>query len=100
MHTQEDMLKLMGVTSRCLKNEMSKVLSASWTTFGRRKVLTVQCINNTMTLLCTKRVEENKWCFVEQRSAIVPRDWEDRYYWIKVLELLLKFKVSFCLNAY
>ncbi|KAI8091726.1 hypothetical protein BDF21DRAFT_333073 [Thamnidium elegans] len=91
-HTEEYTLKLMEATSHCLKNNISRYLSASWTTFANRKVLAVQFINNTMTLLCTKRVEENKWCFVEQRSVVVPRDWEDRYYWIKVLELLLKFK--------
>ncbi|KAI8884829.1 hypothetical protein K501DRAFT_271341 [Backusella circina FSU 941] len=26
----------------------------------------------------------------EQRSALVPRDWEDRMYWVKTVELLMK----------
>ncbi|KAG2207545.1 hypothetical protein INT47_004295 [Mucor saturninus] len=73
-HTEEDTLKLTEATSRCLKHEMSKYLSASWKTFGKRQVLAVQCVNNTITLMCSKRVEGNKWCFVEQRSTIVPRD--------------------------
>jgi len=91
VHTEEDTLKLMECTSKCLKSEMNQYRSSSWTTFGKRKVLAIQCINNKVTLLSTSLVE-NKWCFVQQRSAIIPRDWEDRIYWIKVLELLLKLK--------
>lgn len=78
---------------------MSNYKSASWTTFGKRRVLAIQSVNNTITLLSTKRVDENKWCFMEQRTAIVPRDWEDRTYWIKVIELLLKLHVSFLLKV-
>ncbi|KAI8879124.1 hypothetical protein K501DRAFT_194376 [Backusella circina FSU 941] len=84
-HTGEDTLKLMEATSRCLKHEMSRYLSASWKTFRKKQVLAVQCVNNTITLMCSKRVEENKWCFVEQRSTIVPRDWSDRFFWIETL---------------
>lgn len=87
-------------TSRCLKNEMTKYQSASWSTFGDRKVLAVQSTNNTITLLSTKRVDGNKWAFIEQRSALIPRDWEDRLYWVKVIELLLKLNVSFFLLKY
>jgi hypothetical protein len=84
----------MEATSRCLKNEMGRYQSSSWLTFGARKVLAIQAINNTITLLSTKRVEGNKWAFIEQRSALIPRDWEDRMYWIKVVELLMKLIVS------
>ncbi|CAO3702389.1 unnamed protein product [Rhizopus stolonifer] len=91
-HTEEDTLKLMEATSRCLKHEMSRYLSASWRTFGKRQVLAIQCVNNTITLMCSKRVEENKWCFIEQRSTIVPRDWNDRFFWVKVMEFMLKLK--------
>lgn len=35
-------------------------------------------------------MEGNKWAFIEQRSALIPRDWEDRMYWVKVVELLMK----------
>ncbi|KAI9252121.1 hypothetical protein BY458DRAFT_443929 [Sporodiniella umbellata] len=91
-HSAEDTLKLMEATSRCLKHEMSRYPSASWKTFGKRQVLAVQCVNNTITLMCSKRVEENKWCFVEQRSTVVPRNWNDRFFWIKVMEFLLKLK--------
>lgn len=73
---------------------MAKYLPASWDTFGARKVLALQSINNTITLLATKRVDGNKWAFIEQRSALIPRDWEDRLHWIKVMELLLKLNVS------
>ncbi|KAI8373758.1 hypothetical protein BD560DRAFT_434116 [Blakeslea trispora] len=69
---------------------MGRYQSSSWLTFGARKVLAIQAINNTITSLSTRRVEDNKWAFIEQRTALVPRDWEDRMYWIKVVELLMK----------
>ncbi|KAL7335263.1 hypothetical protein PS15p_200760 [Mucor circinelloides] len=94
-HTEEDTLNLMEATSRCLKNEMGRYQSSSWNTFGARKVLAIQAINNTITLLSTKRVEGNKWTFVEQRSVLISRDWEDSIYWVKVVELLMKLNVSF-----
>ncbi|CEP10643.1 hypothetical protein [Parasitella parasitica] len=89
---EEDTLKLMEATSCCLKHEMSRYLSAYWKTFGQRQVLAVQCVKNTITLMCSKKVEENKWCFAEQRPTIVPRDWIDRFFWVKVMEFLLKLK--------
>ncbi|KAI7899612.1 uncharacterized protein BX663DRAFT_440892, partial [Cokeromyces recurvatus] len=79
-HTKEDTLKLMKYTSNCLKNEINQYQYASWTTCGRRRIFTIQCIKNKLTLLSTSRMRIGKWCFVEIRSAIVPRDWEDRYY--------------------
>lgn len=81
-----------------MKNEMSRYLSASWETFGKRKVLAIQCVNNTITLMCSKRVDNNKWAIVEQRSAAIPRDRDDRFYWIKVIELLVKLNVNFLLE--
>ncbi|KAI7889072.1 uncharacterized protein EV154DRAFT_515725 [Mucor mucedo] len=91
-HTEEDTLKLMEYTSNCLKNEIHQYQYASWTTFGRRCIFAIQCIGNKLTLLSTSRMGIGKWCFVEIRSAIVPRDWEDRYYLNRVMELLMKLK--------
>lgn len=87
----------MEATSRCIKNEMGRYQSSPWLTFGARKVLAIQAINNTITLLSTKRVEDNKWAFIEQRSDLIPRGWEDRIYWTKVVELLMKLSVSLLL---
>ncbi|KAI9491056.1 hypothetical protein BDB00DRAFT_767810, partial [Zychaea mexicana] len=92
-YTDEDTLKLMEYTSNCLKNEMSQYPYASWTTFRRRRIFAVQSIGNKLTLLSTSRMEVGKWCFVEIRSAIVPRDWEDRLYLNHLMELLMKLKV-------
>lgn len=89
-HTEKDTLKLMEYSSNCLKNEINQYQYASWTTFGRRRIFAVQCIGNKMTLLSTSRLGVGKWCFVELRSAIVPRDWEDRYYLNHVMESLKK----------
>lgn len=83
----------MEYTSNCLKNEINQYQYASWTTFGRRRIFAVQCIGNKLTLLSTSRMGIGKWCFVEIRSAIVPRDWEDRYYLNRLMELLMKLKV-------
>ncbi|KAI9476435.1 MAG: hypothetical protein EXX96DRAFT_596510 [Benjaminiella poitrasii] len=82
-HNEEDTLKLMEATSCCLKNEMGRYQSSSWLTFGA-------LINNTITLLSTKRVEGNKWAFIEQRLTFILLDWEDSMYWIKVVDLLMK----------
>ncbi|KAI7857413.1 hypothetical protein BDC45DRAFT_435975 [Circinella umbellata] len=91
-HTEKDTLKLMEYTSNCLKNEINQYQYASWTTFGRRHIFSVQSIGNKLTLLLTSRMGIEKWGFVEVRSAIVPRDWEDRYYLNRVMELLMKLK--------
>lgn len=91
-HTEEDTLKLMEYTSNCLKNELNQYPSASWTTFGRRRMFAIQSIGSKLTLLSTSRLGIRKWCFVEIRSAIVPRGWEDRYYFNQLMELLVKFK--------
>lgn len=63
---------------------MERYQSSFLFTFGARKALAIQAINNTITSLSTKRVENNKWVLIKQRSALIPRDWEDRMYWIKV----------------
>ncbi|KAL7320926.1 hypothetical protein PS15m_000760 [Mucor circinelloides] len=62
---KEDTLKLMEGTNRRLKNKMNRYLLASW-------------------------ADENKWAFTKQRPGLVPRDWEDCHYWIRVFELLVR----------
>ena len=69
-----------------------------WSTFSDRKVLALQSINNTITVLSIKRVGGNIWAFIEQRPALILRDWEDRLYCVKVIELLLKLNLSFLLK--
>ncbi|KAI9308375.1 hypothetical protein BJ944DRAFT_254577 [Cunninghamella echinulata] len=91
-HTVEDTLKLMEFTSRCLKDEMNQYLPSSWSTFEKRKVFAIQFVSNKITLLATKHTGKNKWSFIVQRSAIIPRDWDDRFYWVEVIELLMKLR--------
>lgn len=96
---EEDTLKLMEGKTRCLKNEMSKYLSVSRETFPRRRrVLAMQSINNTITLISTKRVDGHTCAFIEQISALVPRDWEDRHYWVRVFELPVKLNACYCVK--
>ncbi|CAO3588665.1 unnamed protein product [Absidia cylindrospora] len=60
---------------------------SSMTTFKKRQFIGIQSISNKITGL-----GDDIYYYTEQRSAIVPRDWADRKYWIKLMELLLKLK--------
>ncbi|CAO3637994.1 unnamed protein product [Cunninghamella blakesleeana] len=91
-HTVEDSLKLLECTSKCLQLEMMNYRSASFDTFKKRCIIGIQVIGNKITLTSTK-LGDNTYYYVEQRSALVPRNWEDRKYWIRLLEFLLKLKI-------
>ncbi|KAI9029616.1 hypothetical protein CLU79DRAFT_735019 [Phycomyces nitens] len=88
-HTEEDTLKLIECTTNCLIYEMNQYRSASWTTFGRRKMIAVQSIKDKVTLLSSSKIGHNRWSFVEQRSTVIPRNWNDKWHIVKLVELLL-----------
>ncbi|KAI8147039.1 hypothetical protein BJV82DRAFT_374546 [Fennellomyces sp. T-0311] len=85
--------QVMECSHHCLKVEMKKRQSASWSTFMRRRVLTIQCVVDKITLMSTSILPSGKWSFVEVRSAKVPRDYENRFTWKKVFEFLFNMKV-------
>ncbi|KAI9492651.1 hypothetical protein BDB00DRAFT_738006, partial [Zychaea mexicana] len=60
-HTEEDTLKLMECSHHCLNVEMKKRQSASWNTFNKRRVLSVQCVGDKITLLSTSLLPSGKW---------------------------------------
>ncbi|KAG0172616.1 hypothetical protein DFQ30_010054 [Apophysomyces sp. BC1015] len=71
---------------------MDNIVFASWETFTRRRVLAFRCVSDKITLLSTRRLATDRWCFVEVRSAVVPRDWRRRNSWTRVLDLLFKLQ--------
>ncbi|KAJ8659885.1 hypothetical protein O0I10_004478 [Lichtheimia ornata] len=85
---EEDTLKLMECSHHCLKAEMDNLLLASWDTFTLRQILSIQCVSDKITLLSTKCSSAGKWCLIEVRSAVVPRDWQRRNSWVHVFDLL------------
>lgn len=84
----------MECSRHCLKAEMDNLLFASWDTFTRRQVLSIQCVSDKITLLSTKRLSTGKWCLIEVRSAVIPRDWQRRNSWVRVFDLLFKLQVK------
>ncbi|CAO3595813.1 unnamed protein product [Absidia cylindrospora] len=90
-HTEEDSLKLLECTSKCLQLEMMNYRLASIETFKKRRIISIQSIGNKITMTATA-LGDGVYYYIEQRSTIVPRDWEDKVYWIKVMEFLLKLK--------
>ncbi|ORX49894.1 hypothetical protein DM01DRAFT_1271925, partial [Hesseltinella vesiculosa] len=89
---EEDTLKLMECTRRCLKTELNQIKYVSWKTYGQRSVFAIHAIGNKITLLSTQRLSPNKWSYIEMRSAKVPRTWADRFNFFRVFELLFTLK--------
>lgn len=83
-----DTLKLIQSATEILKAEMLDNLDCSYTTFLRRKILIVQTVKNKMTLSSVSLLDETRYKVIELRSGNLPMKWEDRYDWIKIIELL------------
>ncbi|KAI8076922.1 hypothetical protein BDF21DRAFT_342261, partial [Thamnidium elegans] len=92
-HTIEDSIKLMECAAICLKQDMNKYEKGSFETMLKRKIFCLQFIENKITLLSMKVLRNGKWACVTERSAAVPRKWEDRKYWLPVMELIMKLKI-------
>ncbi|KAG2210454.1 hypothetical protein INT47_002396 [Mucor saturninus] len=71
---------------------MNKYGDASFETILKRKMLCLQFIENKITLLSMKFLRDGKWACATERSAVVPRNWDDRRYWLQVMELIMKLK--------
>ncbi|KAG0189085.1 hypothetical protein DFQ28_003906 [Apophysomyces sp. BC1034] len=89
-HTVEDTLKIVECSIQCLKMDMANHKYASFETFRKRRVLGLQYIGDKLSLLSTGVLNKKEWSCVLERSAIIPRTWRERKYWIKVFELLLR----------
>jgi hypothetical protein len=88
--TIEDTLKLIECTTKYLKAGMGKYGKVSFNTYKKRRSFGLQYINNKATLTSTYLLIAS----LEQRSTIIPTNWHERRYWVKVFELVLKLKVK------
>lgn len=77
---------------------MIKHGEASFETLLKRKMLCLQFIENKITLLSMKVFEDGKWACMTERSAVMPRKWDDRRYWLPVMELIMMLKVRILLK--
>ncbi|ORX43887.1 hypothetical protein DM01DRAFT_1329489 [Hesseltinella vesiculosa] len=91
-HTLDDTLKLMECGQTVMKFEMNKNRQASYKTFLRRRVLGIQFVGSKLTLLSIQILSCGKWACLVERSALVPRRWDERKHWLQVFELLAKMK--------
>lgn len=91
-HSIEDTVKLMECGAKCLREEMNQYRQASYSTFLKRRVFCVQYIGNKLSLLSVGIVSEKQWICISERSSIIPRNYEQRQYWLPVFELLAKLK--------
>lgn len=78
----------------CLKLEMLRYKYASFETMKKRQIYGLHLIENKVTLTSTNIINKKKWGFLEIRSAIIPKQWNDRKLFIKIFELLLALKVN------
>ncbi|KAI8063094.1 hypothetical protein BDF21DRAFT_369139 [Thamnidium elegans] len=86
-HMLEDTLKNLKNGSDSLKYLISQYKFASYSTFKKVTVFSIQIIQTTMTLVAYSVSTPEKWQAVECRSASVPLTWDDREDFIKVFEL-------------
>ncbi|CAO3624206.1 unnamed protein product [Mucor fragilis] len=91
-HSVEDTVKLIECASKCLRAEMNACRQASFTTFLARRVLCVHYIGNKLSLLSVGLLNKHKYFCVSVRSAIIPRTFAQRDYWLPAFELLVKMK--------
>lgn len=91
----EETIKLLECTIRTLKVVMTKNGSASTNTFKKYKMYSCLYSTDKITMMSTSLVDKEHWGYVFVRDAHIPRTWEDRFSWVKVLELFLCLKVRF-----
>lgn len=91
---EEDTLKLIECMSLCLHEEKGRYQQASVKTFGRRRVFGIQYVGDKLSLLSTRILAAGPWACLWERSAIIPRNWNQRKYWLQAFELLLTVLVS------
>ncbi|KAG2234829.1 hypothetical protein INT48_006746 [Thamnidium elegans] len=84
---------------RSLKMEMENVQNASFETYKKRKFFTYLYAGDKLTMLSTSVVSREKWGYTLAREAIVPRTWNVRLRWLKVMNLIFYTKVEFVLIA-
>lgn len=96
-HTEEVTIKLLECSIRALKKEMENLKNASFETFKKRRFITYLYASDNLTMLSTSVVNHEKWAFTLVREALIPRTWNARLRWLKVMDLIFFTKVDFML---
>ncbi|ORX43468.1 hypothetical protein DM01DRAFT_358323 [Hesseltinella vesiculosa] len=90
IHTNEDTLKLLEIASLCLQTEKGRYQQVSHHTFAKRRIFALQFVENKLTLLSAFVASNDLWACLWERSALVPRKWDERKYWVSAIELLAR----------
>lgn len=73
--------------------EMEELKEASLETYKHRRLYTFLYASKKLTMLSTSAVNEEKLGFTLVREAVVPRTWDARASWLKLMELISCMKV-------
>ncbi|OBZ81520.1 hypothetical protein A0J61_10434 [Choanephora cucurbitarum] len=87
-HTLEDTLKLLVECNGALCYALSQYKNSRLKTVIKKSTFGIQIIKNTLTLSKMNLKEDRLWKFVELRSATIPTNWNDRFNWVKMFELI------------
>ena len=77
--------------------EMENIKDASFESYKKRRFFTYLYAGDKLTMLSTSVVSREKWGYTLVREAIVPRTWNARVRWLKVMDLIFYTKVEFVL---
>ncbi|KAL9537075.1 hypothetical protein MBANPS3_012105, partial [Mucor bainieri] len=91
-HAEDVTIKLLECSIRALKMEMENVKDASFETFKKRKFFAYLYAGNKLTMLSTSVVNQEKWGYTLVREAVIPRTWNARVRWRKVMDLIFYTK--------
>lgn len=91
-HTEEVTIKLLECSIRALKMEMESLKNASFKTFQKRRFFSFLYANDNLT---TSVVTQEKWGFTLVREAAIPRTWNARLRWLKVMDLIFFYEGIF-----
>lgn len=74
--------------------DMENVKDASFESYKKRKLFTYLYAGDKLTMLSTFVVSKEKWGYTLIREAIIPRTWNVRLKWLKVMDLIFFTKVD------
>ncbi|KAI8575867.1 hypothetical protein K450DRAFT_259516 [Umbelopsis ramanniana AG] len=89
LNTKDNTAKLLRCAVDILKAKQAECMDASFSTFAKLQILTVQTVQDTMTLYGVSFTAEKKmYEYLTLRTARIPVAWEDREDWYSMFELL------------
>lgn len=94
-HTQDVTIKLLECSIRTLKMEMQGIKNASFESFKKKRFFTYLYAGDTLSMLSTSVLSQEKWGYTLVREAIIPSTWNARVKWLKVMDLIFYTKVEF-----